>query len=121
MPSTSSSIRKARRWKPATAAFHRMVVDGVTVEHREAGNAIRGAQVSVVDFEDPGSNDWVAVNQFTRHREPEHPPPRHRAVRQRPAARDDRAEEPGGRGGDDLDRVATASDLQGRSCRRCLP
>ena len=46
-------------------AFHRMLVDGVTVEYREPDGAIRGAQARVVDFDDPASNDWLAVNQFT--------------------------------------------------------
>ena len=46
-------------------AFHRMVVDGVTVEHRPDNGAIRGAQVHVIDFDDPANNDWLAVNQFT--------------------------------------------------------
>ena len=45
-------------------AFHRMVVDGVTVEHRDDGR-IRGAQARVIDFGDPAKNDWLAVNQFT--------------------------------------------------------
>ena len=46
-------------------AFHRMLVDGVTVEYRSAGGAMRGAQVSVLDYENPAKNDWLAVNQFT--------------------------------------------------------
>ena len=46
-------------------AFHRLLVDGVTVEYREPDGAIRGAQARVVDFDDPASNDWLAVNQFT--------------------------------------------------------
>ena len=46
-------------------AFHRMVVDGVTVEHRTDNGAIRGAQARVIDFDDPANNDWLAVNQFT--------------------------------------------------------
>jgi type I restriction enzyme R subunit len=46
-------------------AFHRMLTEGVTVEHRVAGGTVRGAQASVVDFGDPGANDWLAVNQFT--------------------------------------------------------
>ena len=45
--------------------FHRLLVDGVTVEYRTAGGAVRGAQVSVLDFENPANNDWLAVNQFT--------------------------------------------------------
>ena len=46
-------------------AFHRMAVDGVTVEYRDDGGAIRGTQVQVLDFEQPSNNDWLAVNQFT--------------------------------------------------------
>ena len=45
-------------------AFHRMVIDGVTVEYRDGGR-VRGAQARVIDFDDPGNNDWLAVNQFT--------------------------------------------------------
>ena len=46
-------------------AFHRMTVDGVTVEYPTADGRVRGAQVRVIDFDDPTGNDWLAVNQFT--------------------------------------------------------
>ena len=46
-------------------AFHRMLVDGVTVEYGSAGGAVQGAQVPVLDYENPANNDWLAVNQFT--------------------------------------------------------
>ena len=46
-------------------AFHRMLVDGVTVEHLDSEGRIRGAQVQVIDFDNPANNDWLAVNQFT--------------------------------------------------------
>ena len=46
-------------------AFHRMLVNGVTVEYRTNDGAIRGEQVLVVDFDNPDNNDWLAVNQFT--------------------------------------------------------
>ncbi len=46
-------------------AFHRMAGDGVTVEYRDQSGTIRGAQVRVIDFDDPMNNDWLAVNQFT--------------------------------------------------------
>ena len=46
-------------------AFHRMLVDGVTVEYRTSEGAVRGAQSRVLDFEDLDNNDWIAVNQFT--------------------------------------------------------
>ena len=42
-----------------------MIVDGITVEYRASDGAVRGAQASVLDFEDPDNNDWLAVNQFT--------------------------------------------------------
>ena len=45
-------------------AFHRFLIDGVTVEYRDDGGAIRGAQAQVLDFEQPANNDWLVVNQF---------------------------------------------------------
>jgi type I restriction enzyme R subunit len=44
---------------------HRMLVDGVTVEYRRADGTIAGGQVRVLDFDTPGNNDWLAVNQYT--------------------------------------------------------
>ncbi len=46
-------------------AFHRLVMNGVTVEFRTEDGAVRGAQVQVIDFDQPANNDWLAVNQFT--------------------------------------------------------
>ncbi|HON31669.1 MAG TPA: type I restriction endonuclease subunit R, partial [Ottowia sp.] len=46
-------------------ALHRLLVDGVTVEYRDAEGAIRGAQARVIDFDDSTNNDWLAVDQFT--------------------------------------------------------
>ncbi len=46
-------------------AFHRMLVEGVTVEYRAGDGAIRGAQVWPVDVEAPDNNDWLATHQFT--------------------------------------------------------
>ena len=46
-------------------AFHRMAVDGVTVEYQSDGGAIQGAPVRVFDFYRPTNNDWLVVNQFT--------------------------------------------------------
>ena len=45
--------------------FHRLLVDGVTVEYRTADSGIRGAQAQVIDYDDANNNDWLAVNQFT--------------------------------------------------------
>ena len=46
-------------------AFHRLLVDGVTVEYPAQDGSVRGAQARAVDFEDVDANDWLAVNQFT--------------------------------------------------------
>ena len=45
--------------------FHRMLVNGVTVEYRANDGSIRGMQAEVINFDDVGANDWLAVNQFT--------------------------------------------------------
>lgn len=46
-------------------AFHAMLVEGVTVEQKRADGSIGGTIVRLVDFENAGNNDWMAVNQFT--------------------------------------------------------
>ena len=46
-------------------AFHRMLVNGVNIEYRVDGGAIRGAQVAVIDYDNPATNDFLAVNQIT--------------------------------------------------------
>ena len=46
-------------------AFHRMAVNGVDVEYRDAAGAVRGAPARVIDFDAAEANDWLAVNQFT--------------------------------------------------------
>ena len=46
-------------------AFHRMLVNGVEIEYRDAEGRVRGDQVRVIDFESPDNNDWLAVNQFS--------------------------------------------------------
>ena len=63
-------LRKLTRPEGATLetrnrSFHRMLVDGVTVEYRDKDGSIRGDQAKVVDFDNPWNNDWLAVNQFT--------------------------------------------------------
>ena len=45
--------------------FHRLLTDGVTVEYRDDGGVIRGAQARAIDFDDADGNDWLVVNQFT--------------------------------------------------------
>ena len=46
-------------------AFHKMLVEGVEVEHRREDGSIRGASARLIDFDDPGANDWLVVSQFT--------------------------------------------------------
>ena len=46
-------------------AFHRMLVNGVSVEYRHESGDIRGMQAWVIDFESIEKNDFLAVNQFT--------------------------------------------------------
>ena len=46
-------------------AFHRILTEGVTVEQRREDGSIAAVQVRLIDFNDPESNDWLAVNQFT--------------------------------------------------------
>src|SRR6266481_1304748 len=46
-------------------AFHRMLRDGVSVEYRRDDGSIAGDHVRLIDFDNPDSNDWLAVNQFT--------------------------------------------------------
>ncbi|MDP2182057.1 MAG: type I restriction endonuclease, partial [Actinomycetota bacterium] len=60
----------------ANRLLHRMVVDGVAVEYSRANGNIAGAQVKVIDFDNPDANDWLAVNQLTvidgeHHRRPD--------------------------------------------------
>ncbi len=45
-------------------AFHKMLADGIEVEHRSDGR-IKGDKVWLIDFENPDNNDWLVVNQFT--------------------------------------------------------
>ncbi|MBZ0299515.1 MAG: hypothetical protein K8J31_07245, partial [Anaerolineae bacterium] len=45
-------------------AFHKLLTEGVDVSYRAAGQ-VRYDKVWLVDFANPGTNDWLAVNQFT--------------------------------------------------------
>jgi len=57
-PDTSSLVENNRR-------FHQMLVGGVDVEYRREDGSIAGDLIWLVDFNEPGNNDWVAVSQFT--------------------------------------------------------
>lgn len=44
--------------------LHRLLVDGVTVEYRDAEGAIRGEQARVIAFDESANNDWLASTQL---------------------------------------------------------
>ncbi|CFX07600.1 Restriction endonuclease, type I, HsdR [Syntrophomonas zehnderi OL-4] len=44
--------------------FHKMLVDGVSVEYRK-GSDIKGDSVRIVDFDCPLNNEFLVVNQYT--------------------------------------------------------
>jgi type I restriction enzyme R subunit len=46
-------------------AFHRMLIEGVTVEFKDKDGRTVSKPVQVIDFENPDNNDWLAVNQYT--------------------------------------------------------
>ena len=72
LPDSALDDAFAKLTRPAGAttearnrAFHRMLVDGVTVEYRDDEGRIRGAQARALDFEDAPANNWLAVNQLS--------------------------------------------------------
>jgi type I restriction enzyme R subunit len=44
---------------------HKLLIDGIPIEHRGPDGQVRTAYVRLIDFDNPGNNDWLAVNQFT--------------------------------------------------------
>jgi type I restriction enzyme R subunit len=44
--------------------FHHHVIEGIPVEYQDCGRTVHD-QVRLIDFVDPGNNDWLVVNQFT--------------------------------------------------------
>jgi len=55
---TGSLVEENRR-------IHRLLTDGVGVQHRAADGRIVSEKVWLIDFAHPDANDWLAVNQFT--------------------------------------------------------
>ncbi|MCB5223861.1 MAG: type I restriction endonuclease subunit R [Candidatus Cloacimonadaceae bacterium] len=45
--------------------IHRYLVEGVPVEYQRKDGSLAGADVQVIDFENPDNNDFLVVNQFT--------------------------------------------------------
>jgi len=60
-------FQRAESQSPIDENFrvHRLLSEGVPVEHRGSDGQVRTIRVSLLDFADPAANDWVAVNQFT--------------------------------------------------------
>lgn len=44
---------------------HKLLTEGVPVEHRGPDGRVRTTRVWLIDFDHPSNNDWLAVNQFT--------------------------------------------------------
>ncbi|GIV40199.1 MAG: hypothetical protein KatS3mg033_1999 [Thermonema sp.] len=48
----------------ANETFHRMLTEGIKVTYQKDGQT-RGDSVCLIDFQNPGNNEFVVVNQFT--------------------------------------------------------
>jgi hypothetical protein len=95
-------------------AVHRMLVDGVTVEYRRPDGSIAGAQARC-STSTAGEQRLARGQPVHRRRGAAHAPPGRGALRERPAARGDRAQEPGRRERHDLVRLPAASPATGAS------
>lgn len=60
-------VQRAESQNPIDENYrlHKLITEGVPVEHRGADGQVRTTRVWLVDFERPANNDWVAINQFT--------------------------------------------------------
>ncbi len=47
------------------ARLHRLITEGVPVEHRDDDGELRTARLWLIDFDEPGNNIWMAINQCT--------------------------------------------------------
>lgn len=64
------AITRVRRAESQSALaenerVHRLLTQGVPVDHRLADGSVRTSLAWLVDWDDPGKNDWLAVNQYT--------------------------------------------------------
>lgn len=46
-------------------AFHKLLVDGVSVQYRNNEGELKYDQVRIVDFDNPDNNEFIAINQLT--------------------------------------------------------
>ncbi|MFP5198180.1 MULTISPECIES: type I restriction endonuclease subunit R [Micrococcus] len=60
-------VQRAESQSPIdeNARLHKLITEGVPVEHRGDDGLLRTMRLWLVDFEAPENNDWVAINQFT--------------------------------------------------------
>lgn len=60
-------IRRAESQSPIdeNSRLHKLITEGVPVEHRGDDGLLRTTRLWLVDFDEPQNNNWVAVNQFT--------------------------------------------------------
>ena len=58
---------RAESQNPLTenSRVHKLLTEGVPVEHRSDDGSVRTTSIWLVDFDHPENNDWLAVNQFT--------------------------------------------------------
>jgi type I restriction enzyme R subunit len=60
-------LSRAESQNPVAENFrvHKLLTEGVPVEHRGADGAVRTIRIWLIDYDEPANNDWVAINQFT--------------------------------------------------------
>lgn len=60
-------LKRAESQNPIDENYrvHKLITEGVPIEHRGPDGQSRTTRVWLVDFEHPERNDWLAVNQFT--------------------------------------------------------
>lgn len=60
-------LKRAESQNPVDENYrvHKLITEGVPIEHRGPDGQSRTTRVWLVDFEHPERNDWLAVNQFT--------------------------------------------------------
>ncbi|MGP5496689.1 type I restriction endonuclease subunit R [Corynebacterium flavescens] len=61
------TVQRAESQSPIdeNARLHKLITEGVPVEHRGDDGLLRTTRLWLVDFDEPENNDWVAVSQFT--------------------------------------------------------
>lgn len=61
------TVQRAESQSPIdeNARLHKLITEGVPVEHRGGDGLLRTTRLWLMDFDEPENNDWVAVNQFT--------------------------------------------------------